>query len=87
MLTDRYGLPINTSSTIARDAYSAGVDCVLSAAHGAEAHLSRVGWEGAGCPLTASRSWCCAGVSPAARAWSALHFRNRRRPVRSSRRR
>lgn len=41
MLTDRYGLPISTSSTTARDAYIAGVDCVLSAAHGAEAHLSR----------------------------------------------
>jgi len=40
MLADRYGLPISTDSTTARDAYVAGVDCVLSAAHGAEGHLS-----------------------------------------------
>src|SRR5687767_14291945 len=41
MLADRYGLPISTASTTARDAYTAGVNCVLSAAHGAEAHLAR----------------------------------------------
>src|ERR671918_315969 len=41
MLLDRYGLPLSTSSTAARDAYVAGVDCVLSAAHGDQAHLER----------------------------------------------
>ena len=41
MLVDRYGLPLSTSSTAARDAYVAGVDCVLSAAHGDQAHLGR----------------------------------------------
>jgi len=41
MLADRYGLPINTSSTSARDAYVAGCDGVLSAAHGDAAHLAR----------------------------------------------
>ena len=41
MLTDRYGLPLSTSSTAARDAYVAGVDCLLSAAHGDLAHLAR----------------------------------------------
>lgn len=41
MLVDRYGLPISTSSAPARDAYVAGVDCLLSAAHGDQAHLAR----------------------------------------------
>ncbi|WP_421998889.1 tetratricopeptide repeat protein [Reyranella sp.] len=41
MLTDRYGLPLTTTSTAARDAYVAGVDCVLSAAYGDAAHLAR----------------------------------------------
>ena len=34
MLADRYGLPVSTASEAARDAYVAGCDCVLSAAHG-----------------------------------------------------
>lgn len=41
MLLDRYGLSLSTSSSAARDAYVAGVDCVLSAAHGDQAHLGR----------------------------------------------
>jgi tetratricopeptide (TPR) repeat protein len=41
MLLDRYGLPVSTSSSPARDAYVAGVDCVLSAAHGDQTHLGR----------------------------------------------
>jgi tetratricopeptide (TPR) repeat protein len=41
MLADRYGLPLGTSSNAARDAYVAGVDGVLSAAHGDSAHLAR----------------------------------------------
>jgi hypothetical protein len=41
MLTDRYGLPISTSSETARDAYIAGCDAVLSAEHGEGAHLAR----------------------------------------------
>jgi tetratricopeptide (TPR) repeat protein len=41
MLTDRYGLPISTSSDAARAAYVAGCDCVLSAEHGDAAHLAR----------------------------------------------
>jgi tetratricopeptide (TPR) repeat protein len=41
MLTDRYGLPISTSSETARDAYIAGCDAVLSAEHGDAAHLAR----------------------------------------------
>jgi hypothetical protein len=41
MLADRYGQPLSTDSITARDAYNAGVDCVLSAEYGAEAHLSR----------------------------------------------
>ena len=35
MLTDRYDNPISTSSQAARDAYVEGVDCILSANHGA----------------------------------------------------
>jgi tetratricopeptide (TPR) repeat protein len=34
MLSDRFGLPISTSSEVARDAYVAGCDGVLSAWHG-----------------------------------------------------
>ncbi|MCA0304407.1 MAG: tetratricopeptide repeat protein [Proteobacteria bacterium] len=34
-------MPISTGSAVARDAYVAGVDCVLSAAHGDRDHLSR----------------------------------------------
>ncbi|NPC58306.1 tetratricopeptide repeat protein [Caenimonas soli] len=34
MLEDRYGLPLSTTSTAARDAYVAGVDCVLSGVAG-----------------------------------------------------
>ena len=41
MQHDRYGLPITTGSAAARDAYVAGVDCVLSAAHGDRDHLAR----------------------------------------------
>src|SRR5258708_5417796 len=41
MLTDRYGQPISTSSRAARDAYAAGVDCVLSAAHGDQGLLAQ----------------------------------------------
>jgi len=41
MLADRYGLPLSTSSSAARDAYVEGADCVLSAVAGAEAHLGR----------------------------------------------
>ncbi len=37
---DRYGLPLS-SSAAARDAYVAGVDCILSANTGAEEHLGR----------------------------------------------
>lgn len=40
MFEDRYGLPITTSSADARDAYVAGVDCVLSAAHDDTDHLA-----------------------------------------------
>ena len=41
MLLDRYGLSLSTSSEAARDAYVAGADCVLSAAHGDSQHLAR----------------------------------------------
>jgi hypothetical protein len=41
MLTDRYGLAISTSSEAARDAYIAGCDGVLSAAHDDKANLER----------------------------------------------
>lgn len=41
MQHDRYGLPITTGSATARDAYIAGVDCVLSAAYGDRDHLER----------------------------------------------
>jgi tetratricopeptide (TPR) repeat protein len=38
---DRYGLPLSCSAA-ARDAYVAGVDCILSANTGAEEHFGRV---------------------------------------------
>ena len=41
MLEDRYGLPLSTISAQARDAYVAGVDCILSATAGVERHLGR----------------------------------------------
>jgi hypothetical protein len=41
MLADRYGLPLSTSSATARDAYVAGVDCVLAAIAGYREHLGR----------------------------------------------
>ncbi|MBV8413161.1 MAG: tetratricopeptide repeat protein [Alphaproteobacteria bacterium] len=41
MLADRYGFPLSTNSPAARDAYVAGCDCVLSAAHGDGLHLGR----------------------------------------------
>ena len=41
MLKDRYGNDISTSSQTARDAYIEGVDCVLSANHGAEDAFER----------------------------------------------
>ena len=41
MLSDRYGLPISTSSATARDSYVAGCDCVLSAEHGDASQLAR----------------------------------------------
>ena len=41
MLKDRYGLPISTSSDVARDAYIAGCDGVLVAWAGDKAHLRR----------------------------------------------
>ena len=41
MLTDRYGLPITTTSQAARDAYIAGVDGVLGAGDSDKADLRR----------------------------------------------
>ena len=41
MQNDRFGLPITTNSSEARDAYIAGVDGVLSAAAGERNHLAR----------------------------------------------
>lgn len=41
MLSDRYGLPLSTSSPLARDAYVAGADCILAAVAGGEAQLGR----------------------------------------------
>ncbi len=41
MLQDRYGLTLTTSSAAARDAYVAGVDCILMANAGVEEHLGR----------------------------------------------
>lgn len=51
MQHDRYGLPITTGSAVARDAYVAGVDCVLSAAHGDRDHLARAVMADAGFAL------------------------------------
>ena len=39
-MNDRFGLPL-TASAAARDAYVAGVDCILTASVGAEEHLGR----------------------------------------------
>jgi hypothetical protein len=39
MLADRYGLPISTTSVVARDAYVAGADCILSATAGWRDHF------------------------------------------------
>jgi len=39
MLADRYALPVSTPSVAARDAYVAGVDCVLAAVAGGEERL------------------------------------------------
>jgi hypothetical protein len=39
MLADRYGLPISSTSEIARDAYVAGADCILSATSGWREHF------------------------------------------------
>jgi tetratricopeptide (TPR) repeat protein len=41
MLEDRYGLPLSTTSTAARDAYVAGVDSVISAVAGYRDYLAR----------------------------------------------
>lgn len=41
MLADRYGLPIATTSAAAREAYVAGVDCVLAATAGVTEHLQQ----------------------------------------------
>jgi tetratricopeptide (TPR) repeat protein len=41
MLTDRYALPLSTSSEAARDAYVTGCDCILSGVAGVEANLAR----------------------------------------------
>jgi hypothetical protein len=41
MLTDRYALPISTTSEAARDAYVVGADCILSATAGWREHLGR----------------------------------------------
>jgi hypothetical protein len=41
MLADRYGLPVSSTSEIARDAYVAGADCILSATSGWREHFGR----------------------------------------------
>ena len=41
MLTDRYGLPLSTSSAAARDAYVEGVDLLLTVYPGAAACFDR----------------------------------------------
>jgi tetratricopeptide (TPR) repeat protein len=41
MQADRYALPLSTSSRVARDAYVAGCDCILSGTAGVEANLDR----------------------------------------------
>ena len=40
MQTDRYGLPLSTASTTARDHYVAGVDSILSGVAGYRVHLA-----------------------------------------------
>ena len=39
MLADRYGLPVSSTSEIARAAYVAGADCILSAVAGWRKHF------------------------------------------------
>ena len=41
MLEDRFGLPLSTPSTVARDAYVAGIDSVISGVAGYRNHLGR----------------------------------------------
>ena len=41
MLTDRYGLPLTTTSQAARDAYVAGTDCLLAGIAGVQENLDR----------------------------------------------
>ena len=41
MLKDRYGNDISTSSAAARDAYLAGVDSLMSATPGMDAHFQK----------------------------------------------
>jgi Tfp pilus assembly protein PilF len=41
MLTDRYGLPLTTTSQAARDAYVAGTDCMLAGIAGVQENLER----------------------------------------------
>jgi len=41
MLADRYGLSVSSTSEIARDAYVAGADCILSGVAGWREHLDR----------------------------------------------
>ena len=41
MLTDRYGLPLSTTSAAARDAYVEGVDLLLTVFPGAAAAFDR----------------------------------------------
>ena len=41
MLTDRYGLPVTTTSQAARDAYVTGTDCLLAGIAGVQQHLER----------------------------------------------
>lgn len=41
MLADRYGLTVSSTSEVARDAYVAGADCILSAIAGWREHFGR----------------------------------------------
>ena len=41
MLKDRYGNDLSTTSTAARDAYLAGVDSLMSATPGMDAHFQK----------------------------------------------
>jgi hypothetical protein len=74
MLADRYGLPLSTSSQIARDAYVHGADCILSATAGPEAHLRRaleVDPEFALAQIALARTRFLVGQVPQARAAAA----------------